>query len=183
MRERSIYKYAVMFLLAVSMILSSISVVSADEIAETGDTDQGHVSGSNVYTYYYRYNAQTDSIELKVVTERPIRTFGNSTTHTFTSAEDDIVLNTQNPRLGSSLDSALSDMIRRGGYDMTVAEAKEQLREMGYYDNGNGIWKVSGGYLTFVSAGKIRKRRTQLPTMPMGEPVRQIAREKSRVRH
>lgn len=158
MRERSIYKYAVMFLLAVSMIMSSISVVSADEIAETGDTDQGHVSGSNVYTYYYRYNAQTDSIELKVVTERPIRTFGNSTTHTFTSAEDDIVLNTQNPRLGSSLDSALSDMIRRGGYDMTVAEAKEQLREMGYYDNGNGIWKVSGGYLTFVSAGKIRKK-------------------------
>lgn len=49
-------------------------------------------------------------------------------------------------------------MISGGGYNFTVAEVKSKLNELGYYDGGNGIWRCSGGYLTYVSATKIRPK-------------------------
>lgn len=33
---------------------------------------------------------------------------------------------------------------------------KSALNKLGYYDGENGIWKMSGGYLTYVSAVKVR---------------------------
>lgn len=140
------------------IFFGSSIVAYADGIGETGDTGQGNITGSNVYTFYYNYNSSHDAIELTVKTKNPIASFGNTTSHTYSSPGDSIVLNTRNPRLGSSLDSALSAMITQGGYDMTVAEAKDSLGALGYYDKGNGIWKNSGGYLTYVSAVKIRKK-------------------------
>ena len=47
-------------------------------------------------------------------------------------------------------------MISQGGYNFTVAEVKSKLNELGYYDKGNGVWKYNGGYLTYISATKIR---------------------------
>ena len=139
------------------MFLCAVPVL-ADGIGDTGDTDEGDITGSNVYTFYYNYNSSHDAIELTVKTKNPIKGFGNTTSHTFSSPSDSTVLNTKNPTLGRSLDDAISDMIRIGGYQMSVADAKAELGSMGYYDKGNGVWKTDGGYLTYISAVKIRKK-------------------------
>ncbi len=138
-------------------ILFSLNMTAfADTVGEVGGTDQGNTSGSNVYTFYYQYNANVDAIVLKVTTKRAISSFGNSTSYTYTSPSDDVVLNTQNPVLGSSLENAIADMNSAGGYDLSVSDVKATLNKLGYYDKGNGIWEYDGGYLTYISAELIR---------------------------
>lgn len=146
----------VMFVMA--LLLSSTTVAYADDIGAGGTGEGDGSGGSNVYTFSYLYAASSDSIQLKVDTKYPIKSFGNTTSHTFTSPSDNITLYTQNPRLGSSLDGAISSMISQGGYNFTVAEVKEKLNALGYYDKGNGVWKYDGGYLTYISAIKIRPK-------------------------
>lgn len=146
-------------LLLLVMLLSSSVVAYADDIGDTGDTDQGDVTGSNVYTFHYSYDSGADAIVLTVRTKNPIKGFGNTCSHTFSSPSDTTVLNTSNPQLGSSLESAIATMNSVGGYNLSVSDAKAKLNALGYYDSGNGIWKYSGGYLTYVSAVKIRPQR------------------------
>lgn len=133
--------------------------VFADGIGDTGGTDQGNTGGTNVYTFSYIYDARADAIELKVTTLRPINSFGNTNSHTFTSPSDQTVLNTQNPRLGNSLENAIATMNTMGGYNLSISDAKAALNKLGYYDSGNGIWRREGGYLTYVSALKIRPQK------------------------
>lgn len=140
-------------------VFSSQSIAFADDIGDTGDTDQGNIGGSNVYTFYYSYNASVDAIVLTVNTKNPIKGFGNTCSHTFLSPSDSTVLNTSNPQLGGSLESAISAMNSAGGYNLSASDAKAKLGALGYYDNGNGIWKTSGGYLTYVSAVQIRPQK------------------------
>ena len=146
----------VMFVMA--LLLSSTTVAYADDIGAGGTGEGDGSGGSNVYTFSYLYDASSDSIQLKVDTKYPIKSFGNTTSHTFTSPSDNITLYTQNPRLGSSLDGAISSMISQGGYNFSVAEVKQKLNALGYYDKGNGVWKYDGGYLTYISATKIRPK-------------------------
>lgn len=129
-----------------------------DNIGDTGGTGEGGITGSNVYTFSYIYDASNDAIELKVDTKNPIKGFGNTIGHTFTSPSDKTVLNTKNPRLGNSLDNAVASMNAVGGYNLSVSYVKSALNSLGYYDAGNGIWKYSGGYLTYVSAVKVRPK-------------------------
>lgn len=131
----------------------------ADEIGDTGDTDQGDAGGTNVFTFSYIYDPSSDAIELQVTTKNPINTFGHTTSHTFTSPSDQTTLYTQNPRLGSSLENAVATMNASGGYNLSVSDVKAALNTLGYYDSGNGIWKRSGGYLTYLSAVKIRPQK------------------------
>lgn len=140
----------------IALLLSSSIIAYADDIGAggTGEGDGG--GGSNVYTFSYLYDSASDSIQLRVDTKYPLSSFGNSTTHTYTSPSDNITLYTQYPHLGSSLDGAISSMISQGGYNFTVAEVKSKLNVLGYYDKGNGVWKYNGGYLTYISATKIR---------------------------
>lgn len=146
-------------LLLVVMILSSSVVAYADDIGDTGDTGQGDITGSNVYTFYYSYDSSFDAIVLTVRTKNPIKSFGYTTSHTFSSPYDNTVLNTSNPQLGSSLEGAIATMNSVGGYNLSASDAKSKLNALGYYDSGNGIWKYSGGYLTYVSAVKIRPQK------------------------
>lgn len=146
-------------LLMIVCVFSSQSIAFADDIGDTGDTDQGNIGGSNVYTFYYSYNASVDAIVLTVNTKNPIKGFGNTCSHTFLSPSDSTVLNTSNPQLGGSLESAISAMNSAGGYNLSASDAKAKLGALGYYDNGNGIWKTSGGYLTYVSAVQIRPQK------------------------
>lgn len=146
-------------LLLLVMLLSSSVVAYADDIGDTGDTGQGDITGSNVYTFYYSYDSSLDAIVLTVRTKNPIKSFGNTTSHTFSSLYDNTVLNTSNPQLGSSLESAISTMNSVGGYNLSASDAKAKLNALGYYDSGNGIWKYNGGYLTYVSAVKIRPQK------------------------
>lgn len=141
------------------MLLSSSVVAYADDIGDTGDTGQGDITGSNVYTFYYSYDSSLDAIVLTVRTKNPIKSFGNTTSHTFSSPYDNTVLNTSNPQLGSSLESAIATMNSVGGYNLSASDAKAKLNALRYYDSGNGIWKYNGGYLTYVSAVKIRPQK------------------------
>lgn len=142
--------------LMLGLTMVSNSVAYADGVGDTGGTGQGDIGGTNVYTFSYIYDSTRDAIELQVNTTKPLVSFGNTTSHTYTSPSDQIVLNTQNPRLGNSLDNAIASMNAAGGYNLSVAEVKAALNGLGYYDGGNGIWKMSGGFLTYVSAVKIR---------------------------
>ena len=146
-------------LLLLVLLFSSSVIVYADDIGDTGDTDQGDVTGSNVYTFYYSYDFSLDAIVLTVRTKNPINGFGNTCSHTFSSPSDTTVLNTSNPQLGSSLESAIATMNSIGGYNLSASDAKAKLNALGYYDSGNGIWKYNGGYLTYVSAVKIRPQK------------------------
>lgn len=146
-------------LLLLVLLFSSSVVAYADDIGDTGDTDQGDITGSNVYTFYYSYDSGADAIVLTVRTKNPIKGFGNTCSHTFSSPSDTTVLNTSNPLLGSSLESAIATMNSVGGYNLSASDAKAKLNALGYYDSGNGIWKYSGGYLTYVSAVKIRPQK------------------------
>lgn len=146
-------------LLLLVMLLSSSVVAYADDIGDTGDTGQGDITGSNVYTFYYSYDSSLDAIVLTVRTKNPIKSFGNTTSHTFSSPYDNTVLNTSNPQLGSSLESAIATMNSVGGYNLSASDAKAKLNALRYYDSGNGIWKYNGGYLTYVSAVKIRPQK------------------------
>ncbi len=146
-------------LLLLVLLFSSSVIVYADDIGDTGDTDQGDVTGSNVYTFYYSYDSGADAIVLTVRTKNPIKGFGNTCSHTFSSPSDTTVLNTSNPQLGSSLESAIATMNSIGGYNLSASDAKAKLNALGYYDSGNGIWKYNGGYLTYVSAVKIRPQK------------------------
>lgn len=131
------------------------STVLADDIDDTGGTDGGG-SGTNVYTFYYSYDSSKDAIVLTVNTKRPINSFGNTTSHTFTSPSDNTYIPSSNPVLGSSLEDAIATMNAAGGYDLDTATVKAKLNELGYYDGGNGIWRRTGGYLTYIDAKKIR---------------------------
>lgn len=131
------------------------STVLADDIDDTGGTDGGG-SGTNVYTFYYSYDSSKDAIVLTVNTKRPINSFGNTTSHTFTSPSDNTYIPSSNPVLGSSLEGAIATMNAAGGYDLDTATVKAKLNELGYYDGGNGIWRRTGGYLTYIDAKKIR---------------------------
>ncbi len=145
--------------LMLTLLFGGSLSVYADGVGDTGSTDQGNIGGTNVYTFSYNYNPYADAIQLTVTTKRPIASFGNTTSHTFTSPSDGTVLNTKNPVLGSSLDSAISAMISQGGYNLSVSSVKSKLNALGYYDGGNGIWRTSGGYLTYVSCVKIRPQK------------------------
>lgn len=154
------FKKRISCILLLFVLLFSSSVVAyADDIGDTGDTDQGDVTGSNVYTFYYSYDSGADAIVLTVRTKNPINGFGNTCSHTFSSPSDTTVLNTSNPQLGSSLESAIATMNSVGGYNLSASDAKAKLNALGYYDSGNGIWKYNGGYLTYVSAVKIRPQK------------------------
>ena len=128
----------------------------ADTVGNAGGTGQGNIGGTNVYTFSYNYNRYNDAIELTVTTKNPTPPFGNTCSHTFSSPNDKTVLNTKNPRLGNSLDNAIVTMNQAGGYNLSIADVKSKLNGLGYYDKGNGIWCYNGGYLTYVSAVKIR---------------------------
>jgi len=154
-----IKKVCFSFLFLVCAIFCVHTTAYADGIGDTGGTDQGNTGGTNVYTFSYSYDAGADAIKLTVTTIRPINSFGGTTSHTFNSSFDQTVLNTQNPRLGSSLESAIATMNAVGGYNLSVDSAKSALNSLGYYDGGNGIWRRSGGYLTYVSAVKIRPQK------------------------
>ena len=130
--------------------------VFADSVGETGGTGQGNIGGTNVYTFYYQYNAEVDAIVLNVRTKNPLTSFGNSTSYTYMSPNDKLVLHTKYPVLGNSIENAIATMNAAGGYQLSVADVKATLNQLGYYDKGNGVWKYNGGYLTYVSAEKIR---------------------------
>lgn len=151
----------VLFCLVLMMCLTFgiAGVVYADSIDDVGGTGQGDIGGTNVYTFSYIYRADLDAIVLRVDTKVAINSFGGTTTHTFESPDDNLVLHTQNPRLGSSLESAIEAMNAAGGYNLSVADAKAKLGALGYYDKGNGVWKYDGGYLTYISAVKIRPQK------------------------
>ncbi|MDD3240017.1 MAG: InlB B-repeat-containing protein, partial [Lachnospira sp.] len=156
---RRIKKLLICLVLLLGMTMIFQTQAYADSIGDTGGTGQGNITGTNVYTFYYVYDSANDAIELKVTTLRAIASFGNTTSHTFTSPSDQTVLNTSNPKLGSSLESAIATMNSAGGYNLSATDAKAALNALGYYDSGNGIWKWSGGYLTYVSAVKIRPQK------------------------
>ncbi|MDD3138680.1 MAG: InlB B-repeat-containing protein [Lachnospiraceae bacterium] len=156
---RYIKRILLCLLLLVTLATSGSVIVYADDIGDTGDTGQGDIGGTNVYTFSYIYDFSRDAIELQVTTKKPIKAFGNTTSHTFTSPSDQTTLNTQNPRLGNSLENAISSMISSGGYNLSVVTVKAKLNGLGYYDGGNGIWRMSGGYLTYVSAVKVRPQK------------------------
>ena len=91
------FKKRISCILLLFVLLFSSSVVAyADDIGDTGDTDQGDVTGSNVYTFYYSYDSGADAIVLTVRTKNPIKGFGNTTSHTYSSPYDNTVLNTSN---------------------------------------------------------------------------------------
>jgi len=145
-------------LLAMSVVIAVPSTVLADDVGDTGGTDGGG-SGTNVYTFNYSYDSGKDAIVLTVNTERPINSFGNTTSHTFGSASDNTYIPSSNPRLGTSLESAIATMNAAGGYNLDVSTVKAKLNSLGYYDGGNGIWRRSGGYLTYIDAVKIRPKK------------------------
>lgn len=151
-------RFLLCLIVSIGLFFGFVSRVYADSIGDTGGTGEGGITGSNVYTFSYIYDASNDAIELKVDTKNPIKGFGNTTSHTFTSPSDKTVLNTKNPRLGNSLDNAVASMNAVGGYNLSVSYVKSALNSLGYYDAGNGIWKYSGGYLTYVSAVKVRPK-------------------------
>lgn len=144
-----------MMLAVVVMALSITMTAYADSVDDAGGTGQGNISGTNVYTFSYIYDGTIDAIVLKVDTKNPVKAFGNTCSHTF-GPGDTTTLNTNYPQLGSSLESAIATMNAYGGYNLSASDAKATLQAMGYYDKGNGVWKYDGGYLTYVSAAKIR---------------------------
>lgn len=156
---KKIKRSKLLVLLAVVVVLGCSMNVYADDIGDTGDTGQGNITGGNSYTFYYSYDSSKDAIVLTVKTKNPIGGFGNTTSHTFSSPSDSTVLNTAHPSLGSSLESAVAEMNRAGGYNLPFSTVAAKLNALGYYDSGNGIWKYSGGYLTYISAVKIRPQK------------------------
>lgn len=148
----------IIFVIVLVMSIAFVMPIAAlaDDIGDTGDTDIGDIGGTNVYTFSYNYDASLDAICLTVTTKHPISSFGNTCSHTFTSASDNTTLHTKNPRLGSSLESAIQSMITNGGYNLTVEQVKSKLGSLGFYDKGNGVWKTSSTYLTYIDAVKIR---------------------------
>lgn len=150
-------KNTVLYISIIVFVLLCHNITAyADDIGDVGGTDQGDIGGTNVYTFSYIYDASSDSIQLRVDTKNPIKSFGNTTSHTFSSPSDQTVLNTKNPRLGNSLENAIASMNAYGGYNLNVSLVKSALNNLGYYDKGNGIWVTGGGYLTYISAVKIR---------------------------
>ena len=138
------------------LLFGSYTSVYADGVGDTGGTEQGDIGGTNVYTFSYIYDKSKDAIELKVTTKYPLSCFDNTNCHIYTSPSDDLVLNTKHPILGNSIENAIETMNSVGGYKLSVSDVKASLNDLGYYDKGNGIWEYSTGYLTYVSAVKIR---------------------------
>lgn len=149
-------KLALCIGIAVGIFMLIHTTAFADDIGDTGGTGQGTITGTNVYTFNYIYDSANDAIELQVVTKNPISSFGNTNTHTYTSPADQLVLHTQNPICGNSIDNAIATMNAVGGYNLSVSDVKAALNNLGYYDKGNGVWMFNGGFLTYVSAVKIR---------------------------
>lgn len=152
---RKVIKMFLSLVLVIGLAFAFSSTVRADDIDDTGGTDGGG-SGTNVYTFYYGYDSSKDAIVLTVNTKRPINSFGNTTSHTFSGPNDNTYIPSSNPTLGSSLETAILAMDIYGGYELDISDVKSKLNALGYYDGGNGIWRRTGGYLTYIDAKKIR---------------------------
>lgn len=144
-------------LMLVMTMMFSVTAL-ADSVDDVGGTGQGNIGGTNVYTFSYIYDASADAIKLKVDTTKNVSSFGNTNTYTFNSPDDNLTLHTKNPRLGNSLENAVASMNAAGGYNLSVDYVKSALNSHGYYDKGNGIWICDGGYLTYISAVKVRPK-------------------------
>lgn len=142
-------------LIAVGICFGTSITARADDLSG-GGTGQGDSDGNNTYTFYYNYDSGQDAIVLTVKTKKATNTFGGAKEHTFTKG-DGTVLNTKSPRLGSSLDGALQTLISVKGLNMSVADAQAMLNNLGYWDNGKGIWVCDGGFLTYVEGSAVRK--------------------------
>ena len=153
MRLRVKIAISTLLMLVITMMFSVTAL--ADSVDDVGGTGQGDIGGTNVYTFSYIYDASDDAIKLKVDTKNPLSSFGNTTSHPV-SAGDTTTLHTKNPRLGNSLENAIASMNAAGGYNLSVDYVKSALNAHGYYDKGNGIWITDGGYLTYISAVKVR---------------------------
>ena len=132
-------KFAISMLLILVMTMMFSVTALADDIGDIGDTGQGNIGGTNVYTFSYIYDSSADAIKLRVDTKNPINSFGGTTSHTFDSPYDNLTLHTKNPRLGNSLENAVASMNSAGGYNLSVDYVKSALNAHGYYDKGNGI--------------------------------------------
>lgn len=143
-------------IIILNMLFCWNTTAFADGLGGTGGTGEGNIGGTNVYTFSYMYDAKTDAIQLHVKTKRAISSFGNKDYYIYTSPSDQLKLHTKNPVLGNSIENAITSMNAIGGYNLSIADVKAALNKLGYYDKGNGIWKYNGGYLTYVSAVKIR---------------------------
>ncbi len=154
MRLRVKIAISTLLMLVLTMMFSVTAL--ADSVDDVGGTGQGDIGGTNVYTFSYIYDSSADAIKLKVDTTKNVNSFGGTNTYTFNSASDNLTLHTKNPRLGNSLENAIASMNAAGGYNLGVDYVKTALNSYGYYDKGNGIWVTDGGYLTYISAVKVR---------------------------
>ena len=154
MRLRVKIAISTLLMLVLTMMFSVTAL--ADSVDDVGGTGQGDIGGTNVYTFSYIYDSSADAIKLKVDTTKNVNSFGGTNTYTFNSASDNLTLHTKNPRLGNSLENAIASMNAAGGYNLGVDYVKAALNSYGYYDKGNGIWVTDGGYLTYISAVKVR---------------------------
>ena len=175
-------KIAISTLLMLVMTMMFSVTALADSVDDVGGTGQGDIGGTNVYTFSYIYDASDDAIKLKVDTKNPLSSFGNTTSHTF-SAGDTTTLHTKNPRLGNSLENAIASMNAAGGYNLSVDYVKSALNAHGYYDKGNGIWITDGGYLTYISAVKVRPQTHTVTYMQMVVVEHRGIRQKLKALH
>lgn len=150
------YKFILAICVIILGVISTKVNALADTIGDTGGTGQGNITGTNTYYFSYVYDSDTDAIELLVECTYPIEDFGGTASHQFYSISDNLTLHTRYPHLRKSLESAIREMAASGGYNLSEDYVKSSLNELGYYDGGNGIWRCDGGYLTYVSANRVR---------------------------
>ena len=138
-------------------------VYQSDDI-KGGGTDKGDTNkGKNHYRFDYVYDSGSDSICLVVTASLPVKAFGDKTTHIFHEG-DTTVIPSQNPSVGKTLYSAVIFLIRSHSINMTVDMVVSKLNDMGYYDDGTGIFRGNGGYLTWVSSTSIGKVVPDVPS-------------------
>lgn len=132
---------------------------------EKGDTN----STSNVYTFNYDYDASYDAIVLTVNTKNPVKAFGNTTSHTFTE-NDDTVIYAKSPRVGRPLIKAIYSLIKVHNINMSVSDVISRINALGYFDDGNGIYRGGNGYLTWVKSSKVIDiKKDTTPSAPGGD--------------
>lgn len=155
MIRKRLYRFLVVIACFMAVVFTTFNVY-ADEVG-AGGTTNGYVWGTNVYTFYYVYDSEADAIKLHIETLMNVSEFGGPN-YTYKGIDDHTPLFVNWPLLGHSLEDAIDDMCRIGGYNMSVSEVKSKLNALGYRDRGNGIWEWANGYMTYVVMSKIRPK-------------------------
>lgn len=142
-------------LIALSLIVSfmtPVSVMASNYVPITEESPY-------LFRFDYIYDSTDSAIKLKVTSDKSVPEWGDTDTHIYGKSDTPFTLtHPYNEVMGQySLFEAVLSMTNDKGINLNPYEVISRINNIGYTDNGYGIYKSGDAYLTYLSFDTIEK--------------------------